>query len=98
MKKISINLFALSLLALFSCQQSTNKKLDSIDILRGELLLCGSEQFGDVSFSLDCHYESREAFDLALSLLHSFEYKEAEKAFVKVADMDPECAMAGVSQ
>jgi hypothetical protein len=94
MKNTSIHLFALSLLALLSCQESTNKKLDSLDILRGELLLCGTEQFGDVSFSLDCHYDSRETFDLALSLLHSFEYKEAEKAFVKVADMDPECAMA----
>jgi len=74
MKNTSIHLFALSLLALLSCQQSTNKKLDSLDILRGELLLCGTEQFGDVSFSLDCHYDSRETFDLALSLLHSFEY------------------------
>ena len=31
---------------------------------------------------------------MAISLLHSFEYAEAEKAFVKVIDMDPECAMA----
>ncbi|WP_282044486.1 hypothetical protein [Winogradskyella flava] len=71
-----------------------NPALAGIDLKRGELLLCGTEQFGDVSFSLDCNYEIRETFDLAISLLHSFEYAEAEKAFVKVIDTDPECAMA----
>ena len=36
---------------------------------------------------------------MAVALLHSFQYAEAEKAFVKVIDMDPDCAMAywGVS-
>ncbi|AUC81021.1 hypothetical protein CW733_02270 [Lacinutrix sp. Bg11-31] len=81
----------------FTCKDKTpkpNPALASIDLKRGELLLCSTEQFGDVSFSLDCNYEVKETFDLALSLLHSFEYTEAEKAFVKVVDMDPECAMA----
>ena len=31
---------------------------------------------------------------MAVSLLHSFEYVEAEKAFVQVLDVDPDCAMA----
>ena len=88
------------------CIVSCNKKspkpnpiLASLDLKRGELLLCSSESFGEVNFSLSCHYETREIFDLGLSLLHSFEYAEAEKAFVKVIDMDPNCAMAywGVS-
>ncbi|MDX1351177.1 MAG: hypothetical protein R3279_13050 [Putridiphycobacter sp.] len=61
--------------------------------MRGELLLCGDGQFGDVSFSESCSYETRETFNLAISLLHSFEYIEAEKAFVQVIDKDPECAM-----
>lgn len=87
---------------LFACKEKSvkpNPALASIDLLRGELLLCSSDQFGEVSFSLSCNYETRETFDLALSLLHSFEYAEAEKAFVKVIDTDPECAMAywGVS-
>ncbi|GGW66935.1 hypothetical protein DFQ11_103191 [Winogradskyella epiphytica] len=80
-----------------SCKQkasSPNAALASIDLKREELLLCSTEQFGDVSFALDCNYEVREVFDLALSLLHSFEYAEAEKTFVKVIDADPECAMA----
>ena len=80
-----------------SCKNKTpkpNPALASIDLKRGELLLCSTEQFGEVSFSLDCNYEVRKTFDLAISLLHSFEYAEAEKVFVKVIDMDPECAMA----
>ena len=81
----------------FSCKEKTQKPnpaLASIDLKRGELLLCSTEPFGDVSFSIDCNYEVRETFNLAISLLHSFEYAEAEKAFVNVIDMDPECAMA----
>ena len=86
----------------FACKEKTQKPnpaLVSIDLKRGELLLCSSESFGEVDFSLSCSYETRETFDLALSLLHSFEYAEAEKAFVQVIDMDPDCAMAywGVS-
>lgn len=78
---------------------SSNTDLAGINLLRGDLILCNSEQFGEVSFSLSCDYNTRETFDLAVSLLHSFEYAEAEKAFVKVIDMDPDCAMAywGVS-
>ena len=68
--------------------------LDTLNLLRGEILLCGNGQFGDVSFSLSCDYDIRETFDLAISLLHSFEYAEAEKAFVQVIDADPDCAMA----
>lgn len=56
--------------------------------------MCSGKQFGEVSFSLSCKSSIRETFDLAVSLLHSFEYEEAEKAFVKVIDADPDCAMA----
>ena len=56
--------------------------------------MCSGKQFGEVSFSLSCKYSVRETFDLAISLLHSFEYDEAEKAFVNVIDADPDCAMA----
>jgi tetratricopeptide (TPR) repeat protein len=87
----------LSLIIFSGCKNKPGKqipKLSSIDLLRGELIICSSDQFGDVSFSLSCSYDTRETFDLAVSLLHSFEYEEAEKAFVKVIDADPECAMA----
>jgi tetratricopeptide (TPR) repeat protein len=84
------------------CQNKNSKpnpELLSIDLLRGDIAFCGNPDFGELSFSLSCDFSSRETFDLAISLLHSFEYAEAEKAFVKVIDADPECAMAywGVS-
>lgn len=82
--------------SLSSCKKksSPNPALASIELPRGDLLLCGDGQFGDVSFSESCGYQTRENFDLAISLLHSFEYIEAEKVFVQVIDKDPECAMA----
>ena len=79
------------------CQNNKAKpipELLNIDLLRGDVILCSEKKFGEVSFSLACKNSVRETFDLALSLLHSFEYGEAEKAFVQVIDADPECAMA----
>ena len=72
----------------------TNPDLTTLNLLRGDILLCGNGEFGEVSFALSCNYETREDFNLAISLLHSFEYEEAEKAFAKVIDVDPNCAMA----
>ena len=36
----------------------------------------------------------KEEFNLAVELLHSFEYDEAEKVFAKIIDKEPDCAMA----
>ena len=92
------SLLILGSIIFMSMSSCTNKKstqnLAKLDLLRGELQLCGEGQFGDVSFSESCSYETRETFNLAISLLHSFEYIEAEKAFVRVIDKDPDCAMA----
>ena len=86
----------MALVCAIGCQskKSPPPELVDIDLLRGEIALCGDPDFGELSFSLSCALSSRETFDLAISLLHSFEYAEAEKAFVKVIDADPECAMA----
>jgi len=87
----------LSILFIFSCQNKKEEpkaELDSIEFLRGELALCGGTDFGEVEFVLSCKYATQETFNLAISLLHSFEYEEAEKAFVKVIDEDPNCPMA----
>ena len=97
MKPLNNIFILLSFLLIFGCKEKISKPnpaLAALDLKRGELLLCSTEPFGDVSFALDCNYEVRETFDLAISLLHSFEYAEAEKAFVKVLDNDSECAMA----
>lgn len=83
------------LLCFFNCKKNKpNPALASIDFQRGDLLLCGDGQFGELKFSLSCDYETRETFDLAVALLHSFQYNESEKAFVKVIDEDPNCPMA----
>jgi hypothetical protein len=85
-----------------SFSSCNNKKISSsestsfanLELNRGELLLCGDPNFGEVSFSLSCRYDLRETFDLGLTLIHSFEYAEAEKAFVSILDKDSECLMA----
>lgn len=99
MKNPSKFIPALFLISLFfiSCQlNETQSKAEllNIDLLRGDIILCSGKKFGDVNFSLSCDVSVRKTFDLALSLLHSFQYSEAEKAFVKIIDIDPECAMA----
>ena len=71
-----------------------NVSFDDLELKRGDLLLCGDPNFGEVSFSLSCRYDLRETFDLGLTLIHSFEYAEAEKAFVSILDKDSECLMA----
>jgi hypothetical protein len=70
------------------------QELDAIKITKGEIALCGSNQFGQVEFGLSCEEKVRDDFNLATALLHSFEYAEAEKVFRKVIDGDSECLMA----
>ena len=91
-------LLVLSIFLFFSsCENKKSTPIQSIaelDLNRGNLLLCGDPNFGNVSFALSCRYDLRETFNLGLSLIHSFEYAEAEKAFVSILDEDPECLMA----
>lgn len=91
-------LLVLSIFLFFSsCENKKSTPIQSIaelDLNRGDLLLCGDPNFGNVSFALSCRYDLRETFNLGLSLIHSFEYAEAEKAFVSILDEDPECLMA----
>ena len=80
-----------------SCESKKTTSIQTfadLDLKRGDLLLCGDPNFGEVSFSLSCRYDLRETFNLGLSLIHSFEYAEAEKAFVSILDQDSECLMA----
>ncbi|WP_350288161.1 hypothetical protein [uncultured Croceitalea sp.] len=93
-KKNKLTRILIFLIIIAGCKNNkSNPDLTSLNLLRGDLQLCGNGQFGDVNFSESCSYETRETFNLAISLLHSFEYIESEKAFVKVIDMDPTCAM-----
>lgn len=91
-------LLVLSIFLFFSsCENKKSTPIQSIaelELNRGDLLLCGDPNFGNVSFAISCRYDLRETFNLGLSLIHSFEYAEAEKAFVSILDEDPECLMA----
>ncbi len=95
-KPTSLTFYILALFGVIACQsrKQTSPSLAEINFLRGDISLCGGSEFGEVKFALNCNAASQETFDLAISLLHSFEYAEAEKAFVQVIDVDPECAMA----
>lgn len=93
----STSFLLLFTLFIFSCQNKNSRieaELKSLELIKGEITLCGNQEFGEIDFSILCSSESRKTFELGISLLHSFEYEEAEKAFVKTIDMDPTCAMA----
>src|ERR1700704_5403894 len=86
------------LLIMLSCQVKKDQgrfeaELKSIDLIRGDIALCGAEngEFGTVNVNLSCSEKVRANFNLATALLHSFEYAEAEKVFAKVIDEDPDC-------
>ena len=51
-------------------------------------------QAGQVNFPTDCSAGVQGTMEHGLALLHSFEYEEAEQAFLKAADGDPKCALA----
>lgn len=74
----------------------SKEAIDSIHLTRGDLISCGpaDKQFGSVKFETSCSKKEKQHFDLAIELLHSFEYDEAEKVFSKIIDEDPSCAMA----
>jgi len=86
----------LALLGMIGCQSNKRNapELISVEQLMGDIVLCGGDQFGEVTFALSCDSSTHEIFELAISLLHSFEYDEAKKAFARVIDTDSECAMA----
>ncbi|MGN6212721.1 tetratricopeptide repeat protein [Parafilimonas sp.] len=70
--------------------------ISKLNLKRGNLISCGvaNAQFGTVDFNMSCDASAKKDFNLAVELLHSFEYDEAEKIFAKVIDESPNCAMA----
>ena len=97
--KALLKLFFL-LSVLLSCRQKnaapSKESIDQINLKRGAVISCGvtDKQFGSVDFEMDCNQRTKKDFNLAIELLHSFEYDEAEKVFAKVIDEAPDCAMA----
>lgn len=90
----------LSVPALILCKSGntgpSKELISQIDLKRGEVISCGvsGKQFGSVDFDMTCDKKSKNDFNLAIELLHSFEYDESEKVFAKIIDETPECAMA----
>jgi tetratricopeptide (TPR) repeat protein len=52
-----------------------------------------SERLGEVHFSVSCN-DAQKDFDRAVTLLHSFWFGPADKAFRDIAARDPQCGMA----
>lgn len=97
---ISLSLATSVILFKSACQTGERKfNLDAINELklkRGEIVSCGSidKEFGIVNFEMTCSEDLEDDFNIAMELLHSFEYDESEKAFAKIIDQSPGCAMA----
>ena len=53
-----------------------------------------TEKYGSVHFAVSCTPAAQEQFDRGVAMLHSFFFPETIKAFTKVAEIDPSCAMA----
>jgi tetratricopeptide (TPR) repeat protein len=85
---------------LFSCKDNTatqTAEINSLDLKRGEIVSCGpqdGELFGSVSFTASVPDSLKKDFNIAIALLHSFEYNESEKMFAKIIERSPDCAMA----
>lgn len=97
---IPLLFFTFPVLSIISCNAKnnvpSNETLNAINLKRGELVVCGpaDQQLGDVEFETSCSGKEKKDFNLAMALLHSFEYDEAEKVFAKIIDSAPACAMA----
>jgi tetratricopeptide (TPR) repeat protein len=96
----TFGIYLFFLLILLSCREKNkapvNDTINTINLKRGEVISCGppDKEFGLVGFETSCSEKIKKDFDLAIALLHSFEYDEAEKVFAKVIDKEAECAMA----
>src|SRR5450631_177723 len=90
-------LFSLMMLSCKSKNSSPSKEvIAELRLKSGDVISCGppDAQFGSVDFEMTCNEKAKKDFNLAVELLHSFEYDESEKLFSKIIDETPECAMA----
>src|SRR6187549_1993122 len=77
---------------LLACNEENSSpsgdELDALNLKRGKVISCGpaSQEFGLVNFETSCAPQQKANFNLAIKLLHSFEYDEAEKVFAKIID------------
>lgn len=92
--------FLLPATIMFACRENKSRPskdlIDQLHLRAGELISCGppEKEFGIVDFEMSCDEKVKNDFNVALELLHSFEYDESEKVFAKIIDESPGCAMA----
>jgi tetratricopeptide (TPR) repeat protein len=88
--------YAILLIACAGHTTPSAKMLDALQLKRGQIIACGppEKEFGTVNFRITGNKQVQEDFNTAVALLHSFEYDDAEKAFAKIIDESPSCAMA----
>lgn len=101
MQRTLVILLQVALAIALSCSRGTDQAkfksdLEALQLIQGDISLCtsGEDSFGTVSFSQACSDAVRKDFNLAISLLHSFEYLDAEKVFARIIETDPDCLMA----
>lgn len=93
-------LFILSIYGLTSCKGKnagpSKEAIDQLNLKSGGIISCGppDKQFGTVVFETSCGEKVKDDFNLAVELLHSFEYDESEKVFAKIINEAPDCPMA----
>lgn len=99
MKTNSLLLYS-CLLTMAACAGKNNvpatETINALNLKKGKTIFCGpaDKQLGAVSFKISGNGKVQEDFNMALAMLHSFEYDEAEKAFADVIQKEPGCAMA----
>jgi tetratricopeptide (TPR) repeat protein len=71
-------------------------RIVQLHLKNGQLISCGPTggEFGLVNFESNCSEKVSGDFNIAVELLHSFEYDESEKVFAKIINESPDCAMA----
>src|SRR5690348_11304020 len=102
MSSIFLNriLFFLHFSVLLACNgnrsEPSKELISALHLKSGQIISCGppGKEFGTASFEITGNKEVKNDFNIALELLHSFEYDEAEKVFAKIINEAPDCAMA----
>src|SRR5215467_7171678 len=92
-------IFLLPILAAACNEKSkapSRELISQLHLKTGDVISCGApdKEFGTVVFPISSDKRVQENFNVALELLHSFEYDEAEKMFGKIVSEAPNCAMA----
>lgn len=96
MQLFYILLFAATLSCNYKRPSPSQALIKQLNLIRGDVISCGppDAQFGSANFAITGDEKTQKDFNLAIELLHSFEYDESEKVFAKIIDETPGCAMA----